>query len=139
MKALKVLFSLALLLNLSTASAQSSNRYPRSTIHIESGEGNNKKSCIGYFYFFTLTKDNAYYGSILVDRTVVNNSPDLKLLFEKEDSGMTSANKEPNILFLSVKSANIIGDNDPATELVAIPFGQIHQLMLEKDIYFDPV
>jgi len=139
MKALKITFSLILLLNISVLCAQNIKLHPRSTIMIESGEGSNKKSCLGYFYSFVLTKENAYYGSILVNKAVVNNSSEIKLFFEREDYGMTSAPKDPQILALPIKSIEIIQDNDPSTELVAIRYGQIRELMQEKDIYFDPV
>jgi len=137
MKASKVLFSIVLLLNLSTLSAQNTKVLPRTTFLIESGEGNNKKSCLGYFYSFELTTDNVFYSSILATKAVVNNSSEIKLFFKTKENEIIS-NKGPYILY-TIKADDIIQDNDPNNDTVAIPFGEIRQLMLEKGIFIDPV
>ncbi len=78
MKALKIIVLAVLLLNINFTLAQNSKEVLRGDviIHIETGEGNNKKSGEGYFYGFDLLKEKTRYSAIIVDKNLLKNDTD---------------------------------------------------------------
>jgi hypothetical protein len=119
-----------LLFNIENVIAQNQESLTKSTIHIESIEGNEVKIGEGYFFVFQLTKNKTYYSSILVSKELINNASKINLFFKKEVNGKSS-NEDIYILTIPNNSDYIIQDIDKSNDLIAIPFRNL-EVELEK-------
>ncbi len=131
MKTLTILFALFFLLKIGNIQAQDQTEYisSNSTIHLETGEGNNKKSYTGYYVGFELTKDKVLYSGIMVHKEIVKNTDSIRLFLKIEPNAM-SEYKNTYILTIPNTSEYII-QNDK-NEMVIINFGLLHAILNEK-------
>ena len=117
MKNFKMLFAFGLLLNFSAMSAQIPKEF-QYIVHIETGEGSNKKSCEGYLFSFQMTKDKILYSGIIADKAIITNASEIKLFLKREIG-------DPYLLTFPIKTDYIIQDDDKKTIFLDIPFWQL--------------
>ena len=133
MKTLKIIFSLLFLIKLGVINAQDQTEYiaTNSTAHLETGEGDNKKSYTGYYVGFELTKDKILYSGIIVNKEIVKNADSIKL-FLKIEPNAKSEFKNAFVLTIPNNSEYIIQNDE--NEMAIIIFGLIHATLNEKNI-----
>jgi hypothetical protein len=133
MKIVKILFALLFLLQLEAINAQDQTEYilSNSTIHLETGEGQTKKSYTGYYVSFELTKDKVPYSGIIVNKEIVKNADSIKL-FLKVEPNSKSEFKDTYVLTIPNNPEYIIQNDE--NEMVIINFGRIHATLIEKGI-----
>ena len=101
------------------------------TIHIESGKGENKKSCEGYFFATQLTKEKTLYSAILASKSVINNTGEIELFFNTKNG--EKPNRENSLVIaVPIKSSETISDN--SSDLVIIPLYLITQSLENKKL-----
>lgn len=128
----KILFSFILLFFCKYISAQITEGYESSLIHIESKKGTNKKSGTGYFFGFT-SKNKTSYSAIVVNKEVINGSENIQLFFNKEK---VSENGKSEIYMLAIPNNNqyVFNAPNPENKLALIHMGKIYGELEKKGI-----
>jgi len=130
---MKTIFSIIILLslNLAIGQTQKENQF---TIHIESGKGENRKACEGYFFGTELTKDKTSYTAILADKTVITNTGEIELFFNPKN-GEKPSRENSLAIAVPIKSTEIISDK--SSQWVIIPIFHITKSLENKRLIYD--
>lgn len=132
---MKIIFSIIILLNINSVIGQNQEEN-KFTIHIESGKGENLKSCEGYFFATQLTKQKILYSAILANKTVINNTREIELFFNPK------AGEKPNrenslVITIPIILNETIYDNN--SNLVIIPLHLITRFLENKRLIYEQV
>jgi len=132
---MKFIFSLIVLLNLNLITGQTlqGNQF---AIYIESGKGENLKSCEGYFFATQLTKEKILYSAVLANKAVINNTGKIELFFNPK-SGEKPNRENSLVLTIPIILNETIYDNN--IDLVIIPLHLITRSLENKRLIYDQV
>ena len=133
MKNSKYHFAFVALFILSNLFGQNLKEYDQSIIKIETADKSQIKTGDGYFFVFNLTKNNLSYSAIVVKKTIIENSTEIKLFLKKVND------KIPYIFTVKNNNENVIQVSDENNEFVLIPFGYIHSKLKEKNIQTEEI
>lgn len=132
---MKYVFSIIVLLNINLMLGQTAGNN-QFTIHIESGNGENLKSCEGYFFATELTNEKTSYSAILASKTVINNTGNIELFFNPK-TGEKPNRENSQVITVPIKLSETIYDSN--CDLVIIPLYLIIRSLDNKRLIYDQV